>query len=423
MQEISLKKNQSTVYEDLHRFIVLIAGRRWAKTTTLLVKLRDQGAFENPGLYGYFAPTYRQAKLIAWDVLKSISPRIYVSGKPNESELSISYINGAKIRLFGLDNPEGILGVKLAGAVIDEYDNVKNGVFESVIRPALSDSMGFCWFAGTPDSRSKRLKDLFQDIKINKREDWSAYHFRSIDGGYIPAEEIENARRDLDPRTFREQYEATFEDQMGQVYYAFSFDDNVSSSVEYNPNLPLSVFWDFNVDPLCVGFGHRHEGRDDFRNKTYRLDVFGELILRNSNTPEMCRAIIERFKNHKAGIVHYGDATSKSRNTASCLSDYQIIFDHFKNFPNVSLKFKDSNPHVKDRVNAVNSMLLSADGKRRLKIHPSCKKLIKDLLDVSYKEGTNEMDKSNIELTHISDGLGYWIDYDFPVTRNYVRNG
>lgn len=418
--EIELKKNQSEVYEDLHRFLVIIAGRRWAKTTTLLIKLRDQGAFKEPGLYGYFAPTYRQAKMIAWDILKQISPRHYVK-KINESELSVTYINGATIRLFGLDNPESVLGIKLRGAVMDEYDNIKSGVFESVIRPALSDSMGFCWFAGTPDSRSKKLKDLYNEIKMNKRDDWGAYKFRSIDGGYIPAEEIENARRDLDPRTFREQYEATFEDQMGQVYYAFSFDDNVSDSIRYNPNVPLAIFWDFNVDPLCVGFGHRYTSQDEFRNPVHRAEVFGELVLRNSNTPEMCRAIVERFKNHKSGIIHYGDATSKQRNTASSMSDYQIIFDYFKNFPNVSMRFKEANPAVKDRINAVNSMLLSADGKRRLKINPSCKKIIKDLLDVSYKEGTMEIDKSNIELTHASDGLGYWIDYDFPVVRNYVR--
>jgi hypothetical protein len=119
--QIELKENQFEVFNDEHRFIVLVAGRRWAKTTTLLTKLVVK-AFEKRGLYGYFAPTYRQAKMIAWDILKGISPRQYVL-KINESELCITFRNLSKIRLFGLDKPEGILGIKLAGALIDEYDS------------------------------------------------------------------------------------------------------------------------------------------------------------------------------------------------------------------------------------------------------------------------------------------------------------
>ncbi len=421
--EIELKERQFEVFTDEHRFIVLVAGRRWAKTTTLITKLITK-AFEKRGLYGYFAPTYKQAKLIAWDILKGISPREYVL-KINESELCITYKNLSKIRLFGLDKAENLLGIKLHGALIDEYDQVKTNVYEAVIRPALSDSLGFCWFTGSPDCRKKRLKELFEDAKINpkKRAEWKTFHFRSVDGGYIPADEIENARATMDPRTFREQYEATFEDAMGRVYYAFNFDENVTERAKYNPHLTLRVFWDFNVDPFCVGFGHTYETIDpETRTKRFELHVFDELVIRNSNTLEMCRAIADRYGKHVRGMVHYGDATSKARNTASSLSDYQIIYDFFRNQPGgCGMRFKDANPSVKDRINAVNSMLQAADMKRRLFINPSCKKIIKDLMDVSYKEGTVEIDKSNLELTHASDGLGYWIDYDHPVIRTYIR--
>lgn len=418
-----MKPNQGRVLMDPARFIILVAGRRWAKTTTLLTKL-ELKAFERPGLYGYFAPTYKQAKLIAWDILKGISPRQYVK-KVNESDLCITYVNDARVRLFGLDKPENILGIKLAGAVIDEYDHVKNNAYEAVIRPALSDSQGFCWFAGSPDSRQKRLKDLYEDAHINpeKRRTWSTYKFKSCEGGYIPLEEIEQARKELDPRTFREQYEATFEDAMGRVYYSFSFDESVSSQAVYNPNIPLRIFWDFNVDPLCVGFGHSYAVEDhETRQKVHKVHIFDELVLRNSNTLEMCRAIAERYGSHRKGMVHYGDATGRARNTASSLSDYQIIYDFFKNqVGGVGMRFKEANPQVKDRVNAVNSMFQSADLKRHALVNPKCKFIIKDLLDVSYKEGTCEIDKSNLERTHSSDGVGYWLDYDFPVIRSYIR--
>jgi hypothetical protein len=385
------------------------------------VKLRDHGAFTKTGLYGFFLPTYRQAKLIAWDILKCISPRKYLSKRPNESELCVTYRNGSKIRLFGLDKPERILGVKLAGAVIDEYDHVKTNAYDAVIRPALSDSKGFCWFSGSPDCRQKRLKSLCEDVKLKNLQDWSIYKFSSADGGYIDKEEIETARKELDPRTFREQYEATFEDTLGRVYYAFSFDENVSEKAIYNPNIPLRIFWDFNVDPLCVGFAHVYTELDEFRKQVYRIHVFDEIVLSNSNTPEMCRVISEKYGKHKSGMIHYGDATSKARNTASSLSDYQIIYDFFRNQNGISMRFKDSNPAVKDRINAVNSIFLSTDGKRRAIINPKCRNYIKDFLDVSYKDNTCEIDKSNPAQTHASDSFGYFIDYDFPVIRSYIR--
>ena len=419
-QEIELQPNQSKVFYDKSRFIVLVAGRRWAKTTTLLIKMLV-ASFNSPGLYGFFAPTYKQAKLVAWDILKSISPRHYIL-KTNETELMIVYRNGAKIRLFGLDKAENLLGVKLAGAVIDEYDQTKTDVYETVIRPALSDSVGFCWFAGSPDRHKRKLRELYDSARINKYPDWNTYHFRSIDGGYIPAEEIENAKRELDERTYREQYEASFEDVAGQVYYSFSATDSVRNDLAYNPNLPLRLFWDFNVSPFCVGMAHSIPRENNYRQKFEDVHVFDELAICGSNTPEMCKILVERFKAHKTGVHIYGDATAKARNTASSLSDYQIILEHFKNFPGIQIKFKDSNPAVKDRCNSVNSKLRAFDGTRHLFVHPRCKSLIRDFMHVAYKEGTSELDKTDPELTHISDGLGYFVDYEYPVIKTFIRS-
>lgn len=424
MPEITLRKNQGRVFQDEHRFIVLVAGRRWAKTTTMLLKMFRK-AIEKPGLYGYFAPTYGQAKLIAWEILKSIIPPHYRIGQPNESELYIRLQNGSIIRLFGLDRPERIFGIKLAGALIDEYDQTKPNVYEAFIRPALSDSMGFCWFVGNPDATKKKLKNIYDDVRINKRHEWTAFHYRSIDGGYIPKEEIELAKRDLDPRTFREQYEASFEDILGQVYYSFS-EDNVAAldpegfKVEYNPRLPLRLFWDFNVDPFCVGSSHfiaKKQDETDYQD----IHVVDEMVVRNSNTPEMCRLILQKYQNHRAGIVIYGDATGAARDTSSSMSDYQIIADAFKNVPGFQMKIKTGNPRERDRVNAVNSKLQSYDGKRHVFIKPGLKNLARDFMNVIHKEGTTEIDKSDLSLTHISDGVGYMIDYEFPVIRNFTR--
>jgi hypothetical protein len=151
------------------------------------------------------------------------------------------------------------------------------------------------------------------------------------------------------------------------------------------------------------------------------IHVVDEFILRTSNTPEMCKLLTKKYENHKAGLIVYGDATGQSRDTSSSMSDYQIIADAFKNFPGFQMKIKTSNPREKDRVNAVNSKLQSYDGKRHVFIKPGIKGLPKDMMNVVYKEGTTEIDKSDLEYTHISDAFGYLIDAEFPVVRSFVK--
>lgn len=420
---IDLRQNQSRLFLDESRFIVGICGRRWGKTTTLIVKLIVR-ALKTKGLYAYCAPTYRQAKIIAWDILKDVLPKNF-KRKVNETELSVRLPNGSVIRLFGLDRAEGMLGIKLAGCILDEYDQIKPNVYESVIRPALSDSQGFCWFIGNPDATKRRLKELYDNVRLKRWENWSTYHFRSIDGGYIPAEEIETAKRELDPRTFREQYEASFEDVQGQVYYAFSPEHNVVDDILLRRDLPLRLCFDFNVDPFCVEVCQVIEKRtgDPIRPVQFDIHVLDELKIRNSNTHEASKILAERYKDHRGGIIIYGDATGNSRRTSSSLSDYQIIIDHFRNFPKFGVRVKEGNPPVKDRINAVNSMLCNYLGERHLFLRRmETPNLQKDFLNVIYKEGTTEIDKNyDLSLTHASDAIGYMIEYEFSVHKGFFR--
>lgn len=427
MAEICIKHNQGSIFQDQHRFLVVVCGRRFGKTTTLLLKM-FQRACQVPGLHGYCAPTYKQAKLIAWKILKAIIPAHYMVGKPNESDLMITLKNGSEIRLFGMDNAENLYGIKLHTGILDEFDQMDPDKIDNVIRPAVSDTMGPLWYCGTPDASRGQIKDLFNKVRVDqkdgKRLDWNTYHFQSIDGGYIDKAEIASAKEELDERTYRQQYEATFETAEGKVYYSFDFDNCVLSDIAYNPRLPVCMCWDFNVDPFCISFAQKlpivnHETR----KTNYDIHVFDELVIRNSNTPEMCREALKRpwMTNHSAGLNIYGDASGNSRSTKSSLSDYQIIQDLLGHAPGFDMRIKDSNPLVKDRINAVNSKIKSYDGKYHLFIHPKCKTIIKDLMDVQRKPGTNDLDKSNQELTHASDGIGYFVEYEFPVVKGYLN--
>ena len=418
---IDLKPNQGDIYLDEARFLVIVCGRRFGKTTTLLLKLFKKACKVPNGLFGYFAPTYKQAKLIAWRILKAIIPPHYRLGKPNESELSITIKNRTVIRLFGMDNAENLYGMKLHGGICDEYDQMDPQAVKDVIRPAVSDTLGPLWYCGTPDASRGNIKALFNEVrnekKQGKRANWNYYRFKSIDGGYIPAEEIEEAKSELDERTYRQQYEATFETQDGKVYYAYDFDLHAQTTAEFVPGLPVRMFWDFNVDPFCIGFAQVHGA-----NGKEKIKVFDELVIRNSNTPEMCREFLKKpwMKNHTAGLWVYGDAAGNSRSTKASLSDYQIIQDILGKVPDFRLHVKNANPEVKDRTASVNSMLRAMDGTVRTEIHPRCKWLHQDLMDVTRKPGTNDIDKKNPDRTHSSDGLGYFVEYEFPVVKGYL---
>lgn len=425
--DADLKYYQGQIFNDAARFMVIVCGRRFGKTTTLLIKLFQQ-ACKRPGLYGYFAPTYKQAKLIAWTILKVIVPPHYRLGRPNESELKIVLKNGAIIQLFGMDNAENLYGIKLAAGICDEYDQMKKDAVDNVLRPATSDTRGPLWYCGTPDATRGQIKDLFNQVQLDKKEgkrkDWGVWKFKSIDGGYIDADEIAAAKEELDERTYRQQYEATFETAEGKVYYAFDFDTHVQQSAEYDPKLPVRMFWDFNVDPFCIGFAQAHPVLNERREvKDFKVRVFDELVIRNSNTPEMLREFKKKawFINHKTGLVVYGDASGNSRSTKSSLSDYQIIQDALKGVPGFDLRVKEANPDVKDRTACVNSKLKSFDGVVDMTINPRCKWLIKDLMDVTRKQGTNDIDKTNPDRTHSSDGLGYFIEYEYPIVKGFLH--
>jgi len=86
-------------------FYCLIAGRRWGKTTLALWSL-VVNSFSNAGRIGYYvAPTYGQAKRIAWNRLKELVPP-GARRRTSEQELLIELSNASIIQLHGADRPD-----------------------------------------------------------------------------------------------------------------------------------------------------------------------------------------------------------------------------------------------------------------------------------------------------------------------------
>ena len=146
--DITLHPTQSEIFKSPARFKVIRCGRRFGKSylSTVIIIAK---ALEKKGDYWFIAPTYKQAKEIAWRLLTELMPKEAIS-KRNETELSMELLNGSRIALKGADNPDALRGVGLNGCVMDEYAFMKPFVWEEIVRPMLFDTGGWAIFISTP---------------------------------------------------------------------------------------------------------------------------------------------------------------------------------------------------------------------------------------------------------------------------------
>lgn len=189
--------------------------------------------------------------------------------------------------------------------------------------------------------------------------------------------------------------------QGGLVYTAFRREDHVSD-LEADPNLPLLWALDFNVDPMSSVI---------VQVRGHRLFVLGEIVLRRATTRQACEEFEKRFPRHAGDVVVYGDASGYHLQTSG-VTDYQMIKEYFAGNYGARMRQKvpKANPAIRDRVNLMNARLRNSAGEVDMLIDSSCRELIKDFEQVSYKAETVEVDKDkDRQRSHLSDALGYLV--------------
>lgn len=220
---------------------------------------------------------------------------------------------------------------------------------------------------------------------------------------------------------------------LGNVYSEFKEFQHVKPCVR-DPRLPLVWTLDFNRDPFCTVIGQYREwlGPRAYLTgeKLVKVEILDELCLSEAGTLDMCEAALTRFK-EICGTVPvrleiYGDPAASARHTSQTSgSDYDIIRNFFKREQqfDVKLFIKKKAPAIKDRINTVNGMFRNALGESRATIDPKCKMLRKDLTNVRWKRDLNgnttgQLDKTQPDLTHISDAMGYFFDFKFGTQKS-----
>ena len=258
--EIELDYCPRKVFEDFHdrteRWSVIVAHRRCGKTVLCINDLIYRALIEDKenGRYAYVAPYYAQSKTIAWDYLLQFSRP--VMSKANQSELWVELMNGARIRLFGADNPDALRGLYLDGVVLDEYADMKPSIFGAVLRPLLSDRKGWATFIGTPKGHN-----AFWEVYSNATQDpnWYVKVLRASQTGLLEQEELDDAAKTMTQDQYLQEFECDFESAILGAYYGKEMraltDGGRIREVEYDPLFPVHTAWDLGYsDDTAIWF-------------------------------------------------------------------------------------------------------------------------------------------------------------------------
>lgn len=416
---VELTSKQANIYlwgwQKSARFRDAVCGRRFGKTYLAKAEIRRAARLAaecNVSVEDeiwYAAPTFKQAKRVFWKRLKQAIPPSWRVGKPNETECIITLKSGHVIRVVGLDNYDDLRGSGLFFLIIDEWADCKWAAWEEVLRPMLSTCKytlkgekrigGHVLRIGTPKGYN-HCYETYMDGQDGHEPDCKSFSYTSLQGGNIPAEEIEVARKKMDPKTFSQEYEASFESYQGVVYYCYNRVANASSeTVKDRETLYLGM--DFNVGKMSSVV---YVKRDD---KPHAVDEFFNLF----DTPAMIEAIKERYPDHKIGI--YPDASGDNRKSSNA-SETDLALLRKAGF---SVYVNSKNPAVRDRINSTNAMFCNTLGERRMFVnYDKCPNFAKCLERQIYDDNGQPDKKAGFD--HMNDAGTYPIVYMYPIVKD-----
>lgn len=206
---------QRKVFEDESRFKVIAAGRRCGKSRLAAWTLIIRALQSERCTVFYVAPTQGQARDIMWGLLEELAHPILTSKHVNNMEMKL--INGSRICLKGADRPDTMRGVSLEYLVMDEYADMKQQVWEEILRPALADRKGDAMFIGTPKGRN-HFYDLYVYADNSDDESYQAWHFTSYDNEKLDPDEINLAKKSMSSYAFRQEFMASFEALGSEIF-------------------------------------------------------------------------------------------------------------------------------------------------------------------------------------------------------------
>ena len=299
---------QAKLHNELGRFNVVVCHRRFGKTVFAINQMiksaiQDLQIGKKAPRYAYLAPLFKQAKTVAWDELKRLL-REFPDVKFNEAELRADFM-GARIQLYGADNPDTLRGIYLDGVILDEYAQMNPKMYSEVIRPALSDRKGWGIFIGTPKGKNE-FYDIYHSAK--EKKGWKRFLFKASDTGILDDEELEMAQQDMAETEYAQEYECSWSAALRGAYYAreleLAYDEERIGKVPYDPSKQVVTAWDLGVsDSTSIWFAQ-------YDGKAINL--------------------IDYYENSGEGLPHYIDVLNqKGYNYGAHIAPHDIVVREF----------------------------------------------------------------------------------------------
>jgi phage terminase large subunit len=227
---------------------------RAGKTVACLNELQKSALLcdkERPR-FAYISPYLKQSKAVAWDYMLHYSapiPGIEV----NHSELKVTYPNGGQVRLYGADNADGMRGLYFDGVVLDEPADFDPRVWPEILRPALSDRLGWAVFIGTPKGHNG-----FYEIREIARTDpdWLHIELKASETGLLPTDELAAARKLMTEDQYNQEFECSFDAAIVGAYYGILMREAEEAKritrVPHSPDLQVYTAWDLGIGDQTV---------------------------------------------------------------------------------------------------------------------------------------------------------------------------
>jgi len=269
------------------RWSCLLAHRRAGKTVAAINDLIKRAITEGGwgAQYAYISPFRSQSKRIAWDYLKHYA--LPITKKTNESDLAVELVNGAKIMLFGADNADAMRGMGFNGVYMDEYGDFRPSVFGNIVRPCLSDRLGWGVFGGTPKGKNQ-FHDIYKVSQVTP--DWFLLRLPASISKLLPDSELQDARRMLSEDQYDQEYECSFDASLLGAYYGqemrLADDEGRICELPFEPDSPVFSAWDLGYrDDTAIWFYQVVRGE---------IRVMDYYAVSGASIEEICDAVIAK---------------------------------------------------------------------------------------------------------------------------------
>lgn len=333
----------------------------------------------------------------------------------------LTFKNGSEILFRHFDEPNKLKSLNLGFVEIEEMSDIPYDTFKMLLgrmRQKVKKSWKDFTYRIFGHTNPETCRGwVYKTFKENKSPNYRLISAPTTQNVYLPKGFCDELKKVYDA-----QYYNIFvlaqngEYNNGLVIKDFS-DENIKE-ITYQPEMDLHISCDFNVDPMCWVFAHK---TDD------KVFYFDEIAMENTTTAKACDEFYRRYPNHKGKIIVNGDASGDNRSCTSEYTNYVIINKKLLQFGyDVEIQIKAFNPPIKNRIMAFNSKVRSANGEVCLFVDKKCEKLLYNIYNLKYKEGSSKIDiptyqqiKQSKELkflSHPMDAASYLVDFYWPIT-------